>query len=264
MAYDSEAQYEVAKAAFDKIHAIRTQSKRKENTIRKIFVKFQIEALLPPPKTVLDWIEPEQGSSSVVPSKIHVKEAVQWLKSALLWAHRDPALKETVIKLLGSTHVTKNFEYAKIFVELKEYFDKHQDSAFSNKETKEILDKLELESAMGGCGLKTHEAFTVVPDSSEQHGAEASILKAQKEGNVRETKTGQATDPPPAEVLTAAGSGINAVRSASRNRLATEHCPLSNEALWHNFVANLFGVFDHAIQTPVQTLNPECVRSGTV
>ena len=262
MAYDSEAQYEAAKAAFDKIHAIRSQSKRKQNTIRKIFFKIQIEALLPPPKTVLDWIEPEQ---QVVPSKILVKEAVQWLKPALLWAHRDPALKETVIKLLGSPHVTKNFEYAKIFVELKEYFDKHQDSAFGNKQTKEIFDKLELESAtMGGCDLKTHEAFNVVPDRSEQHEAEASSLKAQKEGNIGKTRSGRAAEPPPAEILAAAGCGMNAVRSASRNRLGTEHCPLSNEALWHNFVVNLFGVLDHAIQTPVQTLNPECVRSGTV
>jgi hypothetical protein len=196
---------------------------------------------------VLDWVK---SDPLAVPSKCLVMEAEQWLKPALLLAHRDPILKENVIQLLSAPHITTHLEYAKIVVaELKDYAEEHNLMPVHDK-IKEILDTPELGSAMGeshfhgGRELKTQEAELNGPE------VEATIVEA-AEGNILEETGGteNAADSIPIPMgYLAAGSGVNAARCAARNRSKMTHCPFSNEALWRNYLSICFCMPELAIK----------------
>ncbi len=181
-------------------------------------------------------MNPDQREEA--PSKSLVMEAVQWLKPAMLCAHRDPALKETVVKLLSTPHVIRNLEYPKTFAELKTYAEQ-QGAVLGDSRMKDALEKLEELGSAFGDGhkgsreLRPKEAFGAVPSKSERDGVAVPALEAaQEEGSV---ETGKATDSAVRLESLAAGSGVNDVHS--------QQGQFWNEALWHMFLIRFFGMY---------------------
>jgi hypothetical protein len=230
--YESEAEYQVAKEAFDKSFNLRTQAKRKQNTIRKLFFKVQIAELVPPPAVILQWIG-EGTEVVVIPSRENGMTALEWLKPALLCAHRDPTLKKYTVDLLSSAHFTRNLEHMKIFTDLRAYAVE-QGASIGKQKMNDYYDKEDLGSSLGKREFRLHggrewktQEDCVLPD-----GAAESSSASARAGVATDSSTPK-TDPPDhhpvqatdttekeADVATpegklAAGSGVSAVRLRS-------------------------------------------------
>jgi hypothetical protein len=119
------------------------------------YFTFQAAELVPPPDAVLRWQKQSNGEKITV-SKELGREALEWLKKGLLFAHFSPALRGHMKDLLGAPVFTKNLSHMRLFKDLKTYA--HENGLdVGRRGMKSYFDKADLGMALGKMVFRLHQ-----------------------------------------------------------------------------------------------------------